>query len=105
MRRIIVSSLACLVALGFALALPAQEKKDQAAPVVPPRQGKTETIQLFNGVNLDGWEGYPEYWSVKDGVIVGKNTKPVDVSTYLLTRRKFSDFRLDRKSTRLNSSH
>src|SRR4029077_13386113 len=32
--------------------------------------------------------------SVKDGVIVGKNTEEVKVSTYLLTKRKFSDFRL-----------
>ena len=29
-----------------------------------------------------------------DGVIVGKNSKPIKVSTYLLTKRKFSDFRL-----------
>lgn len=97
MRRTLVSAglgLACCLWLGLAVAQPAQEKKDQAAPVVPPRQGKTETIQLFNGVNLDGWEGYPEYWSVKDGVIVGKNSKPIDPSTYLLTKRKFSDFRL-----------
>jgi hypothetical protein len=97
MHRIPVSarlSLACCLVLGLAALLPAQEKKDQVAPVVPPRQGKTETIQLFNGVNLDGWEGYPEYWSVKDGVIIGKNSKPIDPSTYLLTKRKFSDFRL-----------
>jgi hypothetical protein len=98
MRGFVVSrkvDLACLCALGLALSLPAQEKKDQPpAPVIPPRQGTSETIQLFKGVNLDGWEGYPEYWSVKDGVIVGKNSKPVDVSTYLLTKRKFSDFRL-----------
>jgi hypothetical protein len=33
-------------------------------------------------------------WSVKDGVIVARNTEPIPVSTYLLTERKFSDFRL-----------
>ena len=27
-------------------------------------------------------------------MIVGKNTEPVPVSTYLLTKRKFTDFRL-----------
>lgn len=63
-------------------------------PVVPPRAGKTETIRLFNGRDLTGWDGYPENWSVRDGVIVGKNTKPVPVSTYLLTNRKFTDFSL-----------
>ena len=27
---------------------------------------------FFNGKDLDGWEGLMEYWSVKDGAIVGK---------------------------------
>ncbi|MCS7044962.1 MAG: DUF1080 domain-containing protein [Gemmataceae bacterium] len=64
------------------------------APEIPPRTGTSETIQLFNGKDLDGWEGYFDLWSVKDGVIVAKNTKPLKYSTYLLTKRKFSDFRL-----------
>src|SRR5207244_12603693 len=83
---------ALLPVAGAAGLLPADDNKD--APVVPPRKGKSETIQLFNGVNLDGWEGYPHLWSVKDGAIVGKNTEPVSPSTYLLTKRKFTDFRL-----------
>lgn len=64
------------------------------APVVPPAAGKSETIKLFNGRNLDGWHGHKKFWSVKDGAIVGKNLQPVKVSTYLVTDRKFSDFRL-----------
>jgi hypothetical protein len=64
------------------------------APEVPPKTGKSETITLFNGKNLDGWEGHEKRWSVKDGAIVGKNNDRVPVSTYLLTKRKFSDFRL-----------
>jgi len=71
-----------------------KETSQKVAPIVPPREGKSETIQLFNGKDLDGWEGHPELWSVLDGVIVAKNTEPIKVSTYLLTRRKFSDFRL-----------
>jgi hypothetical protein len=67
--------------------------KDKA-PEVPPRKGTSETIHLFNGKDLAGWEGYMDLWSVKDGVIVARNTKPIDYSTYLLTKRKFSDFRL-----------
>lgn len=31
---------------------------------------------LFNGKNLDGWDGNPEIWSVKDGVITGKSSGP-----------------------------
>jgi hypothetical protein len=55
---------------------------------------KSETIKLFNGKNLDGWEGYEDLWSVKEGVIVAKNTKPLKFSTYLVTKRHFTDFRL-----------
>ena len=84
-----------LVALPFALATAADKKKDiKAAPIVPPRTGKSETIRLFNGRDLEGWEGYEDLWSVQDGVIIAKNTKPLKYSTYLLTKRQFSDFRL-----------
>ena len=62
--------------------------------VVPPRQGTSETIALFNGKDLDGWEGYLDLWMVKDGEIIGKNSEPVPASTYLLTKRKFTDFQL-----------
>jgi hypothetical protein len=65
-----------------------------AAPEVPPRKGVSETVNLFNGRDLEGWEGHQKYWSVKDGVIVGRNTDPVKVSTYLLTRKSYTDFRL-----------
>ncbi len=70
------------------------DDKDKKAPEVPPRKGTSETIKLFNGKNLEGWEGYKDLWSVEDGVIVAKSTKPINFSTYLLTERKFSDFRL-----------
>jgi len=73
---------------------PAESGEKKKPPEVPPRQGKSETIKLFNGKDLEGWEGYEDLWSVKDGVIVAKNTKPLKYSTYLLTKRKFSDFRL-----------
>ena len=72
----------------------AATKDAKDAPVVPPREGKREIIKLFNGRNLDGWEGHDHLWSVRDGVIVAKNNDPIKVSTYLLTKRKFSDFRL-----------
>ena len=70
----------------------ARDKKK--APEVPPLKGTSETIKLFNGKNLDGWEGYEDLWSVQGGVIVAKNTKPLTFSTYLVTKRKFTDFRL-----------
>src|SRR5262245_9348519 len=77
-----------LVMLDAELVPAAQDKgqPQKEPPVVPPRTGKSETIQLFNGKNLDGWEGHDNLWSVKDGVIVAKNSEPIKVSTYLLTR-------------------
>jgi Domain of Unknown Function (DUF1080) len=66
-------------------------------PVVPPREGKSETIVLFDGKTLDGWVGHDKHWSVVDGTIVGKNKDAVPVSTYLLTKKNYSDFRLTAK--------
>jgi len=90
---------ALLVAAGFGLLLSlsasgAADKDAKETPIVPPRKGESKTIKLFNGKALDGWEGHKNLWSVKDGVIVAKNTKPIKVSTYLLTKDKYSDFRL-----------
>jgi hypothetical protein len=61
---------------------------------VPPREGKSERIELFDGKSIDDWEGNKDLWSVKEGIIVGKNKTEVKVSTYLLTKRKFTDFHL-----------
>jgi hypothetical protein len=89
--RIGLIAAACLAVIGGA-ALPAD--KDDKTPQVPPRKGKSETIKLFNGKDLTGWEGYEDLWSVKDGVIAAHNVKPLKYSTYLLTKHKYSDFRL-----------
>lgn len=81
-----------LIALGATLADAPVFAVD--VPEVPPRKGTSETIELFNGKDLSGWQGHSDLWSVADGVIVGRNTDPVKVSTYLLTERTFTDFRL-----------
>lgn len=52
---------------------------------------------LFNGINLDGWDGNPDLWSVQDGVIVGKTTpeKPAEGNTFLVWRQgEVDDFEL-----------
>lgn len=80
--------LACLAAASTA------DEPDGATFILAPREGKSETIELFNGKDLTGWIGHEDLWSVEDGTIVGRHTKPLKVSTYLLTERSFSDFRL-----------
>ena len=92
LRVTAVTVIACLALTVLNPARPAD--KGKSAPEIPPRQGQSETIKLFNGKDLEGWEGHKKLWSVQDGVIVAKNTKPIKVSTYLLTRQKFSDFRI-----------
>jgi len=49
---------------------------------------------LFNGQDLKGWQGAPEFWSAGDGVITGRNTGPVPSSTYLFTEKSYRNFRL-----------
>ena len=41
---------------------------------------------LFNGTNLTGWDGNPELWSVKDGVMHGQTTAehPARGNTFLI---------------------
>jgi len=108
MRLIPIGSLT--LSLGLALlgltAAAAEQAKDapkKETPIVKPLEGKSETIKLFDGKDLDGWEGYTEFWSVHDGEIVGKNKDEVKVSTYLLTKKSFSDFRLTAKAKLVQS--
>jgi hypothetical protein len=91
MRRITTFVLA--VPLFAALAAPAADTGKKEAPLVPPRKGKSEKLRLFDGKDLDGWNGHKDLWSVEDGEIVGKNDREIKVSTYLLTKQKFTDFR------------
>ena len=88
-----IGALVLMLAIGTA----ARAADDKKAPEIPPKQGMSETLQPFNGKDLAGWRGHESLWSVKDGVIVGKNTEPVKISTYLLTEKPFSDFRFRAK--------
>ena len=54
-------------------------------------------ISLFNGKDLEGWEGHiGNYFSVEKGLIVGKNgaDNAPKSSTYLLTKKSYRNFRL-----------
>ncbi|MEO1844171.1 MAG: family 16 glycoside hydrolase [Akkermansiaceae bacterium] len=53
--------------------------------------------ELFNGKDLTGWNGNPEFWKVADGVIVGETTaeKPTKGNTFLIHKGKpVGDFEL-----------
>jgi 3-keto-disaccharide hydrolase len=56
--------------------------------------------QLFNGKDLDGWEGNPESWSVQDGAITGITTddKRLPYNQFLIWRGgKVKNFELRAK--------
>lgn len=65
-----------------------------ALPFEESAVNRAIAVEAYPGIFLQIWMGHERYWSVKDGEIVGKNMEKVDVSTYLLTERKFTDFRL-----------
>jgi len=48
---------------------------------------------LFNGTNLDGWDGDPRLWSVRDGMIVGATAGvAMDDNSFLISRRTYRNF-------------
>ena len=84
------------------LAVTVAGPKTKASP--PADAPASETVTLFDGKTLDGWDGdVAKYWSVVDGTIVAKNTKEIPVSTYLFTKKKFTDFRLKAKVKQVTS--
>jgi hypothetical protein len=64
--------------------------------IARPAQSADDKSELFNGKDLDGWDGLiKEFWSVKDGAIVGTNgDKTVPFNTFLWTKKKYKDFEM-----------
>jgi len=52
------------------------------------------TKAFFNGKDLDGWEGLMQFWSAKDGAIVGETKKDPGFNTFLCSKKKYKDFEL-----------
>src|SRR5687767_2363639 len=69
---------------------------------VSPGAGAAEADEagfqpLFNGQDLNGWDGNPAFWSVKEGKIVGQTTaeNPTKGNTFLIWRAgQLDDFEL-----------
>jgi hypothetical protein len=61
---------------------------------------------LFNGRNLDGWDGDPRLWKVENGVITGSTEGvSLDANSFLIYTKPFRDFvlRLEMKLRNHNS--
>ncbi len=58
----------------------------------------SESLSLFNGSDLTGWDGDPEFWKVHDGVIRGETTpeNPAKGNTFLIWKGgDLTDFELE----------
>lgn len=54
-----------------------------------------EPEPLFNGKNLEGWDGDPRLWRVEDGMLVGSTDGvTLEANSFLISRRKFTNFHL-----------
>ena len=86
------------VALAFAVGLVWSVNKPVRAADAKSELPKPDAdgfMTIFNGKDLTGWEGLEDYWSVKDGVISGHETKDKSKQTFLVfSGCKVSDFEL-----------
>ena len=67
---------------------------------IPPMTFAEEAgfVPLFNGTDLDGWDGDPRLWKVEDGEIVGSTDGvTIEHNTFLSTKKEYSDFVLRAK--------
>ena len=87
---------------AFAQDVAVVEVADKDGTMAPP---ETDDMQsLFNGEDLDGWEGDQRLWEISDGVIRGETTqdKKCHGNTFLIWKDEVTDFEL-RLSFRVSS--
>lgn len=85
MRNVAVPLRGIVLALGLTLVLSGTAKSDDGF------------VSLFDGKSLAGWDANPEFWTVKDGAIVGQTTAehPVKGNTFCIWRQgEVDDFEL-----------
>ena len=63
----------------------------------PSAAAQDPALQLFNGLDLTGWDGDSKHWSVEDGCLVGRSTEdaPLEHSIYLFSDIEAGDFELE----------
>lgn len=77
----------CIAALAFGI----------IAQAILPANAEGVSTSMFNGRDLTGWDGSPELWSVRDGVITGQTTPehPAKQNTFLIwTNGNPADFEM-----------
>lgn len=70
----------------------------EATAADAPKPDAHGFVAIFNGKDLTGWEGLPDFWSVQDGEIVAKEEKAKSKQTFLVYKGgTVSDFELHYK--------
>lgn len=54
-----------------------------ASAAVTVKPGPDGFVTLFNGRNLNGWAGDPQYWSVEDGALTGKTDGTLKMNRFI----------------------
>jgi hypothetical protein len=62
-------------------------------PAASEFQAEAGFVALFNGENLEGWEGDSQLWSVQDGMLVG-NSPGISRNEFLATTKDYENFEL-----------
>jgi hypothetical protein len=96
LRSLVMSARLLLVSLGLAFSCLGFAGAVAAEPAVA--EPATGWRTLFNGADLDGWDGDPRLWSVRDGVIHGETTpeQKADGNTFLIAQDLvLEDFELE----------
>ncbi|MCZ6767295.1 MAG: sulfatase-like hydrolase/transferase [bacterium] len=57
--------------------------RPEASAAVTVKPGNDGFVQLFNGKNLNGWEGDPRHWSVQEGAITGVTDGSLKMNRFL----------------------
>jgi hypothetical protein len=87
-------SIVAFVALGLSTHA-TSDGRPATATAELPKPNADGFIKIFNGKDLTGWDGLEGYWSVKDGVISGHETRDNSKQTFLVwTGAKVGDFEL-----------
>jgi len=97
-RTLLCGPRCLLLLLAALLAVPASAAPAQEAAAVGGAAPADGFVSIFDGMSLVGWEGKPEFCSVKDGSIVGETTKdnPTKGNTFLIWRHGLvDDFELE----------
>ena len=82
LKRTLLSA-AAIAAIGIGCYFVRAEDKPAAdAPAAKP--DADGFVEMFNGKDLSGWHGLEGFWSAKDGMIVGSETKDKSEQTFLV---------------------